>query len=512
MQDTASIIMLALVNNAPRVLSLREVIYYFIKHRSEIIERRTRFDLRKAEERAHIVEGLLKAIDNIDAVIRTIRASESVDDARTRLGEQFGFSEAQCQAILAMPLRRLTGLDRFELEKEYADLLKLIEKLRNILSSEKTILAEVRRETLDIKTKYGDERRTQILRETSEFCVEDLIPDETMVVTISNLGYIKRLPVNTYRQQRRGGKGMKGADSKEDDFIKDLFVASAHQYMLFFSTKGRVYWRKVHELPRASRNARGRAIVNLLSLEGDERVSACLPVRDLKEEGKMIFMCTRQGVVKKTELKQFGNPRTTGIIAITLDKADALMDVQITSGEDHILLATNNGMAIRFPEKDVRSMGRGAAGVKGIELDKGDFVIGVSLAGEDMTVLSVTENGFGKRTKIEEYRSQHRGGKGIINIKTSARNGRVVGMLTVDDRDDIVLVTTDGIVMRTSVHALRAIGRNTQGVRIMTAGEGATVSAVARAFAAEKEEEVTESIPDDAIVSADDENLPDDTD
>ena len=497
MQDTASINMLALVNGSPKVLPLRDAIYYYIEHRAEIVERRTRFDLDKAEARAHILEGLLKAIDHIDEVIAIIRSSKDTDEARDRLKERFGFSDAQANAILAMRLRRLTGLEREELEKEYADLLMEIERLRNILSSEKTIKAEVRKEIVAVRKKYGDERRTKILGETTEFSVEDLIADEDMVVTVSNAGYIKRLPVSTYRQQRRGGKGVTGMETKEEDFVKDLFIASTHQYMLFFSNKGRVYWRKVHELPKAGRTARGRAIVNLLSLSGDESITACLPVRDLKEEGKTVFMVTAKGTVKKTMLKAFSNPRATGIIAIELEEGDRLIDVQITSGEDNILLATAHGKAIRFPEKDVRAMGRTARGVVGIRIAEDDEVIGVSRAQDDRTVLTVTENGFGKRTKVGEYRLQHRGGQGIINIKTTARNGLVIGMQTVDDDDEIVLVSTDGIVMRTAVKGIRAIGRNTQGVKVMVPREGAKVSALARALAERKEEKMTEE-PEDA--------------
>ncbi|HUW62888.1 MAG TPA: DNA gyrase subunit A [Candidatus Bathyarchaeia archaeon] len=516
MQDTASIIMLALVNNQPRVLSLRDLVYYYVRHRAEIVERRARFDLKKAEDRAHIVEGLLKAIDHIDKVIAIIRGSESVDAARENLIAKFKFTEVQANAILAMQLRRLTGLERHELEDEYKKLIQEIERLRSILSSERTIFAEVRKEILAVKQKYGDTRRTEIIGGISEFSVEDLIADEDMVVTVSNAGYIKRLPVSTYRKQRRGGRGIAGMETKDEDFVKDLFIASAHQYILFFTTKGRVYWRKVHELPRASRTARGRAIVNLLSLESGEIVSASLPVRDLKEEDKTVFMVTSKGVVKKTPLKAYSNPRTAGIIAIELDADDRLIDVQITSGNDNILIATNKGMAIRFPEKDVRPMGRTARGVIGIRLDADDVVIGVSLAGDDMTVLSVTENGFGKRTEVGEYRLQHRGGVGIINIKTSARNGNVVGMLTVDDRDEIVVVSTDGIVIRTSVKGIRTIGRNTQGVKIMTPTPGAKVSAIARAIAEEKEQEVTEAAgPSDEAITAsspEPEDIPDDTD
>ena len=413
--------------------------------------------------------------------------------------EKFAFTHIQANEILAMRLRRLTGLEREELEAEYKELLQQIEMYRQILSGRNTILAEVRKEITAVKEQYGDERRTAIMDEGGEFAIEDLIADEDMVVTVSNQGYIKRVPVSTYRQQRRGGRGVAGAQAKDEDFVKDLFIASTHQYMLFFSTRGRVYWRKVHELPKASRTARGRAIVNVLSLTGDERVTACLPVRDLKDEEKMVFMVTRAGIVKKTALKAFSNPRATGIIAIDLEKDDLLIDVQITSGEDNILIATYKGMSIRFPEKDVRAMGRNARGVIGIRLGKDDDrVIGTSIAADDSTVLSVTENGYGKRTKVGEYRLQHRGGQGIINIKTTARNGNVVEMLTVDDLDEIVVVATDGIVMRTSLKDIRTIGRNTQGVRIMKPRDGAKISAVARAVAEEKEEQLTEESGSDS--------------
>lgn len=492
LQDSFSIIMLALVNGVPKVLNLKEIIGHYIEHRVEIIERRTRFDLEKAEARAHILEGLLKAIDHIDEVIKIIRASSDTDNARDNLMERFAFTIVQANAILAMQLRRLTGLEREELEKEYAELIQEIERLRQILSSRQSILAEVRKELVAVKEQYGDERRTEIVYDAEDFNVEDLIADEEMVVTISNEGYIKRLPVDTYRAQRRGGKGVSGADTKETDFIKDIFIASTHQYILFFTNKGRVYWRKVHELPKAGRTARGRAMVNVLDLASDEKVTAFLNVRDLQEEDKMVFMCTRNGTVKKTALKHFSKPRNTGIIAIDLDTGDELIEVDITSGDDNILIATHQGKAIRFPEKDVRAMGRTARGVIGIRLEEGDFVIGVSLAGEDQTVLSVVENGYGKRTKVGEYRLQHRGGQGIINIKTTERNGKVVGMETVGDDDEIVIVATDGIVIRTAISGIRTIGRNTQGVRLMKPKGDAKVSAVARAIGEQKEEEATE--------------------
>ncbi|MBI2422637.1 MAG: DNA gyrase subunit A [Candidatus Hydrogenedentes bacterium] len=498
LQSTASVIMLALVNNTPKVLNLREVIFHYVEHRAEVIERRTRFELAKAEARAHILEGLLKAIDHIDEVIKIIRASGDTDDAKANLIARFDFSEPQAMAILAMRLRQLTGLERDVLENEYRELLKEIERLRHILSGKATILAEVRKELLAIREKYGDERRTEILDALGEFRIEDLIADETMVVTVSNLGYIKRLPVSTYRQQRRGGRGVSGMETKDEDFVNDIFIASAHQYMLFFTNLGRIYWRKVHELPKASRTARGRAIVNVLSLANDERVTAFLPVRDLDEEDKFVFMVTKKGTVKKTSLKAYSNPRATGIIALDLDKGDELIEVQITSGNDNILIATYKGLAIRFPEKDVRPMGRNARGVIGIRLSDEDYVVGVSLAHDEATVLSITEHGFGKRTQVGEYRLQHRGGQGIINIKTTERNGNVVSMLTVGDTDEIVLVATNGVVIRTTVKDIRTIGRNTQGVKVMTPEAGAKVGAVAKALAEDKEDEMTGPVGDTA--------------
>lgn len=492
LQDTHSIIMLALVNNMPRVLSLREILQHFIEHRVVIVERRTRYDLEQAEARAHVLEGLKIAIDHIDEVIHIIRNAADVDVAREKLIARFNLTVVQADAILAMRLRRLTGLDRQELDNEYIELMKQIERYRFILSSRKNMLNVVREETLQIKEKYGDDRRTKILGEATEFSIEDLIADEPMVVTVSNMGYIKRLPVSTYRQQRRGGRGVTGMDTKEEDFVKDLFIASTHEYMLFFTNTGRLYWRKVHELPKASRTARGRAIVNVLDLKGEERVTAFLTVRDLKDTGKFVLMVTKRGIVKKTPLTLFSNPRATGIIALDLDEGDELVEALLTSGEDNVLIATHRGMAIRFPEKDVRPMGRTARGVIGIRLADDDYVIGVSLAHDDMTVLSVSENGYGKRTQVGEYRLQHRGGQGIINIKTTERNGNVVGMLTVDDRDEIVLVSTDGVVIRTAVKDIRTIGRNTQGVTVMKPNPGAKVSAVARAVAASKEDDVTE--------------------
>jgi len=408
--------------------------------------------------------------------------------------KRFKLSEAQANAILAMRLRRLTGLERQELDDEYKQVLKEIERLRTILSGRTTLLAEVRREIEEVREKFADARRTEILDETGEFSVEDLIAEEDMVVTVSNGGYIKRLPVSTYRAQRRGGRGVAGTDTKAEDFVRDLFIASTHDYMLFFTNTGRLYWRKVHELPKASRTARGRSMVNVLALQSGEEITASLPVRDLTAEN-FVLMVTEQGIVKKTALKNFSNPRSTGIIAIDIDKGDQLIEVMLTSGEDNILIGTYKGKAIRFPETDVRPMGRQARGVKGIKLGKGDRVIGVSLAGDDMTVMSVSENGYGKRTQVSDYRLQHRGGQGIINMKTTDRNGNVVAMLTVDDRDEVVLVANSGIVIRSAVKDIRTIGRNTQGVKLMTLKDGAKITAAARAVGETKESAVTEEPP-----------------
>ncbi len=495
LQSNHSIIMLALVNTQPRVLSLRECIHYYVEHRAEIIERRSRFLLKKAEDRAHILEGLLKAIDVIDEVIAIIRGSADSDEARQKLIDRFEFSVPQANAILAMRLRQLTGLEREELQKEYEGLLKEIERLRTILASRENVLKEVSKELSEVRKKYADPRRSVIAGgDMGDIDIEDLIADENMVVTVSNNGYIKRLPVSTYRKQRRGGRGVSGMETKDEDFVKDLFIASSHEYILFFTNKGRLYWRKVHELPKAGRTARGRAMVNVLDLGSDERVTAYMNVRDLTVENKYVLMVTRQGVVKKTALKAFSNVRTAGIIALDLNEGDALVSVAITSGDDTILIATHQGMAIRFPEKDVRPMGRTARGVIGIKIAKeNDYVIGVSLAQEDWTVLSVTENGYGKRTQVGEYREQHRGGQGIINIKTTDRNGKVVGMLSVDDDDEIVMIATDGVVMRTPVKDIRTIGRNTAGVKLMKPNPGAHVSAIARALAEKKEQEVTDA-------------------
>ncbi|MGC8738325.1 MAG: DNA gyrase subunit A [Candidatus Hydrogenedens sp.] len=482
LQNTSRIHFLALVNNIPRVLNLKDMIQHYVQYRSEIVERRTRFDLEQAERRAHILEGLLKAIDQIDEVINLIRKSANAEEAQTKLCKKLDISVEQAKAILAMPLRRLTGLERKELQEEYDNLLKEIKRLKHILSSRENILAEVRKEVEKIREKYGDERKTEILETIEDFDIEDLIADEAMIITVSNQGYIKRMPQTTSRKQRRRGQGVMGMETPEDDFVKHVFTATAHEYLMFFTNEGRVYWRKVHEIPEAGRTARGRNIKNLLALGDKEKVTAFLSIKNLKDESKFLFMVTRKGLVKKTPLFAYSKPRSTGIQAITLEQGDELMDVLVTSGIDNVLLATHRGLAIRFPEKDVRPMGRTAQGVVGIRLDKDDYVVGVSVAKDNLTVLTVTENGYGKRTEVKEYRIQHRGGKGIINIQTQERNGNVVTMLTVSDDEDIVVVATDGKMLRIPVKSIRVIGRNTKGVQLMNLREGAKIASADKAI------------------------------
>jgi len=487
MQETFGAILLALVNNRPQVMSLKEMLSHYLDHRREIVRRRTLYDLMRAEERAHLLEGLMVALDQIDAVVALIRGSETVDVARAGLMHQFGLTEAQARAILDMRLQRLTGLEREKIVSEHEELTKRIRKFKTILSSEKNILAEVKKELVEVKKKYGDARRTEILSEEGEFQIEDLIADEDMAVTISHAGYIKRLPVSTYRKQHRGGKGVAGMGTKEEDVVEYLLVASTHQYLLFFTDKGKVHWLKVHEIPRGGRLSKGRAIVNLLDVAQGESVTAFLSVKEF-EDGKFVFMATEKGLVKKTELTAFSNPRRGGITAIRLDEGDRLIETLLADGKCSVLLATEKGQAIRFDESDARPMGRATRGVRGIKLTKGDRVVEASAPGEDETVLVVTENGYGKRTKVSEYRVQKRAGSGIINIKTTARNGLVVGMKPARDTDELVIMTAHGMVIRSPVKDISVIGRNTQGVRLISLSKGDKVASVAVVTPSEEEE------------------------
>jgi DNA gyrase subunit A len=482
LQTTFGVIMLALVNNRPAVLNLKQILVAFVEHRREVVVRRTAFELRKAEERAHILEGLKIALDNLDAVIALIRRSQSPDEARAGLMAQFQLTEIQANAILDMRLQRLTQLERNKLIEEYREVLKQIEYLKSILASEGLVRTIIKDELLEIRTAFIDNRRTQIVKEEAELTVEDLIADEEVVVTISHTGYIKRNPVTLYRAQRRGGKGKIAMGIKEEDFVETLFTASTHDYLLFFTDAGKVFWLKVHEIPEAGRAAKGKALVNLLALSTDEKVTASLPVKEFRND-RYIVMATKQGVIKKTELSAYGNPRQGGIIALSLDGGDKLIGVELTDGQREILLGSRRGITIRFKEEEVRAIGRTAHGVRGITLEEGDQVIGMETITPDSTtaILTVTEGGYGKRTPVNEYRIQGRGGKGIISVKTTERNGLAVGFLQVRDDDEIMLMAAMGKVLRCKVDDIREIGRNTQGVRLLDLeGDEDRVVAVAR--------------------------------
>ena len=492
LQTTFGVNMLALVNNRPEVLNLKRILEAFVEHRREVVVRRTAYDLRKAEERAHILEGLKIALDNLDAVIALIRRSQSPDVARAGLMQQFRLSEIQANAILEMRLQRLTQLERDKLVEEYREVLKTIEYLRSVLGSEALVRKIIRDELTEIKEKYQDERRTKIVKEEAELTLEDLIAEEEVVVTISHAGYIKRNAVTLYRAQRRGGKGKIAMGIKEEDFVETLFTASTHDALLFFTDAGKVYWLKVHEIPEASRAAKGKALVNLLALSKDEKVTATLPVKEYRAD-RFVIMGTKLGVIKKTELSAYSNPRQGGIIALSLDAGDKLIGVDLTDGQREILLGTKQGITIRFKEEDVRAMGRTAHGVRGITLEAGDEVIGMETITPDSTtaILTVTEGGYGKRTPVNEYRVQGRGGKGIISVKTTERNGAAVGFLQVRDEDEIMLMAAQGKVLRCKVDDIREIGRNTQGVRLLDMdGDEDRVVAVVRLV--EREEGVPE--------------------
>ena len=498
LETTFGVIMLALVNNRPEVLNLKQILHHFIEHRREVVVRRTSYELRKAEERAHILEGLKIALDNLDAVITLIRRSQSPDEARTGLMRQFALTEIQANAILDMRLQRLTQLERAKLVEEYQEVLKQIEYLKSVLASEALVRSIIKDELTQLREAYRDDRRTQIVKEEAEISLEDLIAEEEVVVTISHSGYIKRNAASLYRAQRRGGKGKIGMGIKDEDFVETLFTASTHDTLLFFTDAGKVFWLKVHEIPEASRAAKGKALVNLLALAGNEKVTATLAVKEYSED-RFVVMATRNGLIKKTELSAYSNPRQGGIIALGLEDGDKLIGVQVTDGQREILLGTRQGITIRFAESDVRPMGRTAYGVKGITLEEGNEVIGMETITPDSTtaILTVTEGGYGKRTPVGEYRVQGRGGKGIISVKTTERNGLAVGFLQVRDSDEIMLMAAQGKVLRCKVGDIREIGRNTQGVRILDLeGDEDRVVAVARlADSGEREEAGPEEGP-----------------
>jgi DNA gyrase subunit A len=489
LQTTFGIIMLAIVAGRPKVLSLVEIIENFVEFRREVVRRRTEFELRKAEARAHILEGLKIALDHLDEVIKLIRGSKSPAEAREGLMTQFRLSQVQAQAILDMQLQRLTGLERQKIIDELTEILKLIERLRAILSSDELLMQVVRTELTAVRDRYGDERRTEILEAAGELRIEDLIADEDMAITVTNTGYVKRTAISTYRAQRRGGKGRIGMRTREEDFVTHLFVASTHAYLMIFSDRGRAYWLKVHEIPDVGPGGKGKSIANLVSMEEGEKIAALLTVMDFPPDDgqQFVMMGTRKGVVKKTDLTAFSNPRAGGINAMGVEEADAVIAVELSDGDSQVFLGTRNGMAIRFEESDVRAMGRSAYGVRGITLREDDEVVAMEVVKAGGTLLTVAQNGYGKRTVLEEYRLQSRGGVGIINIQTSDRNGKVVGMAYVSEDDEVMLISQQGMILRMKAGDVRVIGRATQGVRLIEMEEGDQVVAIAKLVAPDDE-------------------------
>jgi DNA gyrase subunit A len=489
LQETFGMIMLAIVNGQPKTLPLVEAIQLFIDHRVTVVRRRTAYDLRKAEERAHILEGFLKALSQLDAIIKLIRASRTPKDAREGLMARFEFSERQAQAILEMQLQRLTALEREKVQQEYDELQKKIAEYKEILASDKALKKVIVDELKEVQKKYGDARRTEIIEEQAEIKLEDLIAVEDVVITVSHAGYMKRTPLSTYRQQSRGGKGRLGMKTREEDFVEHLFIANTHSYMLVFTNTGRVHWLKVYEIPDVGAAGRGKNIVNLVNLASGEKVAAFVTVKDLPEgdepaldgaTGKpvqFVMLVTRNGLIKKTRLSEFSNPMSRGIIAMGIEKGDELIDAKLTTGQDTIFLATHEGMAIRFPESDVRDMGRPAYGVRAMDLDEGDYIVGMEIVGEKELILSVTEKGYGKRTPITEYRLQSRAGKGVINVKTAERNGKVVGVLSVTEESEVMIISEQGKIARLDSSEIRESGRSAQGVRVIRLEEGDQVAA-----------------------------------
>ncbi len=503
MQATFGAIMLALVNGVPQVLNLKQILQAYIDHRHEVITRRTQYDLDQALEREHLLEGLKIAVDHIDEVVEIIRGAPDVPAADLALRERFGLTEKQSKAILDMRLARLTALEVDKLEEELVEVKRLIGELRGILASKPKRMALLKAELADLVKKFGDDRRTEIIADQGDFTVEDLIAEEDMVITISHAGYIKRTPASTYRRQRRGGRGLNGMGTKEDDWVEHLFVASTHDYVLFFTQNGQVYWLKVYDIPQHGRAARGRPIVNLIQIKPGERIAAFVPVRQFDDAHYLMF-ATAKGTVKKTVLSAYGNPRSTGINAINIEDGDELIDVQVTDGSNDVVLATRHGMSIRFNEQDAREMGRATVGVRGIELEEGDRVIGMVVIRRDATLLVVSEKGLGKRSELAEYRVQRRGGKGIITLKRTEKTGDIVALKEVQPNDELMLITRHGVVIRVPVDGIRVSGRNTQGVKIMNLDPGDTVVDVARVVREDGEDsgpsgEAPEDVPGDEV-------------
>lgn len=478
LQDTFGVNMLALVDGKPRTLGLKQILHHYLEHQKVIIVRRTQFDLKKAQDRAHILEGLRIALDHLDSVINTIREAQTADIARTNLMEIFTLSERQAQAILDLRLQRLTGLEREKIDRDYFETMQLIEYLQSVLADEHKVFGIIRENLLEMKKRFGDKRRTEIIGEIQDFSREDLIAEEDIVITITHSGYVKRQPIDTYRSQKRGGRGIQGAGTKEEDFVEHFFTATTHHQVFFFTTRGRVFVIKGYELPEASRTARGTAIINLLSLQPDEKITAVIPIRNITE-GLYLFMGTRNGIVKKTDLMEFETVRKNGLIAIVLDDNDELIGVKLTDGNQQIILGTRDGMAINFSEQDVRSMGRSTRGVKGINLQEMDSIVGMDTMDPKGQVLVVSELGFGKRTSVDQYRMQSRAGKGLINLKVTEKTGAVVGLRVVRSDQDLLLINNDGIIIRMDVEQIRVIGRNTQGVALMRTEENQRIVALA---------------------------------
>jgi len=487
MQTTFGVILLALVNGAPVVLTLKQMMVHFVEHRMDVLIRRTKYELDAAERRAHILEGYIIALDNIDAVIETIKKSRDTETAKNNLMRRFKLSEIQAKAILDMRLQRLTGLERKKIEDEYKETIKLIERLKGILESEEKRYSIIKDELLQIKERYGDARRTEIVYDYEEFSLEDTIAEEDVVVTMSHKGFIKRFPVSGYRKQGRGGKGVTGAGTKDDDFIEHMFIASTHQYILFFTDTGKCHWLKVFEIPEGGRASRGRSILNLIEKDKEENITAFVTVKEF-DDNHYLLMATQQGTIKKTVLSAYGNVRKGGINAINIVKNDRLISVKMTDGNNDIVLGTRNGFAVRFTEKDVREMGRVATGVRGIRLAKGDLVVGQLVIKRNDSILVVTEKGYGKRSDINDYRITHRGGKGVITVKTSEKVGKMIAMMDVVDGDELVIISSHGMVIRQTVKDIRVMGRNTQGVRVIRLNEGDSIADIAKVIPEDEED------------------------
>ena len=491
LQDTFGVIMLALVNNQPKVMNILDMLGYYLKHQEEVVRRRTEYELNKAEERAHILKGLLIALDNIDEVIKIIRGSKTVQIAKAELMERFALSDVQSQAIVDMRLRALTGLEREKLEKEYEELMKRIDELKAILADRKLLLGVIRKEIIIIRDKYGDERRTAIGFDEFDISMEDLIPRENIVITMTKLGYIKRMTVDTFKSQNRGGKGIKGMQTIEDDYVEELFMTSTHHYIMFFTSTGRVYRLKGYEIPEAGRTARGTAIINLLQLQPEEKITAVIPIEKY-EQGKYLFMATKRGLVKKTPIQDYANVRKTGLAAITLREDDELIEVKVTDNQKDVLMVTKYGQCIRFHEKDVRSTGRTSMGVRGMNLSDRDEVIGMQLDCQGKYLLIASEKGMGKRTEISEFSSQNRGGKGVKCYKITEKTGNVVGVKAVNEDNEVMIINTEGIIIRMECQGISVLGRVTSGVKLINLNEDVIIASIAKVREVESEESDSE--------------------